>query len=69
MQLDTLARLRTDPSLLAAVRNSAVHPLTSQEVVEQKVSFVYASFSNESGVTKDGVRAMILRQGGVIGQK
>ena len=70
MALVMATSLKTDPSLLAKVRHAAERKLTTSELVEQRVSFVYGSMGGDmSGMTKDHVRQVILEQGGAPHQR
>jgi len=68
MNLNSVLSLKTDDKLLAAVRLASQHRLNADELLEQRVSFVFGSMSSrDSGVTKDQVRQVILeQQGGVL---
>lgn len=68
MIIDSILGLKTDPRLLAAV-HSASKRLSPQEIMEQRVSFVYGSMGHESNMTKEQVRRVILEQGGEPSRK
>ena len=65
---DSLLSLKTSESLLSAVRAAATRKMTSDELLEQRVSFVYGSMDSSSVVTRERVRQMLLEQGGAISQ-
>ncbi len=70
MALDMATSLKTDPSLLERIRRAAERQLTTSELVEQRVSFVFGSMGGDkSGMTKDRVRQVILEQGGAPHQR
>ncbi|WP_028681526.1 hypothetical protein [Pseudomonas chlororaphis] len=61
--------LNTSPDLLLALKGAAQHKQTPEEVLEQRVSFVYGSVGSENGVTREQVRKLILEQEGAQGAK
>ena len=68
MILEGVLNLKTDEKLLTAVRLASQHRLNAEELLEQRVSFVYGSLGKSTaGMTKDHVRQVILeQQGGVL---
>ncbi|MFM9921903.1 hypothetical protein VLK31_02830 [Variovorax sp. H27-G14] len=68
MMIDNILSLRTDPKLLEAAR-SASKKLNPQEILEQKISFVFGSMGRDSNMTKEQVRRSILEQGGSLTSK
>lgn len=65
MNFASVLSLKTDERLLNAARRAAEHKMSSGELMEQRVSFVYGSMGGDkSGVTKEHVRQVILEQGG-----
>ena len=66
MSFANVLSLKTDEKLLNAVRRVAQQRLSADDLMEQRVSFVYSSMSSDkSGVTREHVRQIILQQGGV----
>ncbi|RON55977.1 hypothetical protein [Pseudomonas frederiksbergensis] len=61
--------LNTSPDLLLALKGASQHKQTAEEVLEQRVSFVYGSVGSKNGVTREQVRKLILEQEGVQGAK
>jgi hypothetical protein len=61
---DSLLTLKTNQKLLSAVERAASRKMTSEELREQRVSFVYGSMDSSSSVTRDRVRQMLLDQEG-----
>lgn len=57
--------LKTNGALLQALRNAASIKPSAQEVLEQRVSFVYGSISSSSNVTREHVRHVIAKQEGL----
>lgn len=60
---EQLLSLKTDESLLAAVRHAAQRKPSAEEMFEQRVSFVYGAIggaARKDGMTKDQVRKMII---------
>jgi hypothetical protein len=66
---ESLLSLKTSEKLLDAVRAASRRKMTSDEILEQRVSFVYGSMDAASAVTRDRVRQMILDQEGATGAK
>lgn len=65
MSFANVLSLKTDERLLSAVRRAAQQRLSADDLMEQRVSFVYSSMSSDKGgVTKEHVRQVILQQGG-----
>ncbi|WP_311222498.1 MULTISPECIES: hypothetical protein [unclassified Acidovorax] len=64
MIMDSVLSLKTGARLLADLRQAASRSLTPEDLMEQKVSFVYGSMSSDNGVTKDHVRQVIRGQVG-----
>ncbi|MNF60139.1 hypothetical protein D3C84_417470 [compost metagenome] len=61
--------LNTSPDLLLALKGAAQHKQTAEEVLEQRVSFVYGSVGSKNGITREQVRKLIFEQEGVEGAK
>ena len=59
-----LQNIQTDPGLLAKLRNQANGETSAKEIFEQRVSFVFGSMAQDSGVTREQVRKVILEQAG-----
>lgn len=57
---ESLLSLKTDEQLLAAVRVAGNRRMTPDEMLEQRVSFVYGSMDAKSAVTRERVRQMLL---------
>ncbi|CAN7432926.1 hypothetical protein [Polaromonas sp. LjRoot131] len=64
MIIDGVMSLKTSAVLLDALQRASVKKLSSKELLEQRVSFVFGSMSNHNDVTKDRVRQVILEQVG-----
>lgn len=56
--------IQTSSELLGALQGATQRRQTASELLEQRVSFVYGSMSQESGVTREQVRKLILEQEG-----
>lgn len=66
MILDSVLSLKTDERILKAVDRNIEKRMTSEEIAEQRVSFVISSMGGErGGMTKDHVRSVMLKQGGL----
>ena len=61
--------LKTNQDLLCALEKAAHRKQTADEILEQRVSFVYGSVGSENGVTREQVRMLILGQEGAQGAK
>lgn len=61
MEKDFLA-LKTDPQLLSRLERAAKCKPSSREIAEQRVSFVYGSMKDSSGVTRERVRQVLSGQ-------
>lgn len=63
--------LTTSDELLSKLKTAAAHKPSQNEIFEQRVSFVFGSIKESSGVTKERVRQLILEQKGATaeGQK
>ncbi len=57
--LDNFLAIETDKKVLEALRAAAQRTPSPEEQLEQRVSFVYSSMSEKSGVTRDKVRELI----------
>ena len=58
--------LKTDPALLRKLQRSADHKPSADEIMKQRVSFVFGSMKSSSGVTRERVRQVLLEQDGSI---
>ncbi|MFK4075903.1 hypothetical protein ACI2KX_19515 [Ectopseudomonas khazarica] len=56
--------IQTNAELLGALQGATRHKQTASELLEQRVSFVYGSMGQKSGVTREQVRKLILEQEG-----
>ena len=56
--------LKTDDSLLSALRNAATKKQTANEIQEQRISFVFGSLDSDSDVTKEQIRQIISAEKG-----
>lgn len=66
MQSNFLA-IRTSPDLLNKLRTATPRKASPNEQLEQRVSFVFGSMAQDSGVTRERVRQVILEQVGGSG--
>jgi len=57
-----ISQLKTSPELLTQMRQAPVGRPSSRELFEQRVSFVYGSMAQDSGVTREQVRKVILAE-------
>ncbi len=59
----------TDGALLTALQRAAKQPVSHEEIVAQRVSFVYGSVSSSAnGVTREKIRQMILQEEGGLAE-
>jgi hypothetical protein len=62
MKLDAVLAMRDSDDLKAALKRAGQQKPTSEELMAQRVSFVFASLSENSSVTKDQIRKAIIEQ-------
>lgn len=62
MNLDAVLAMRDSDDLKAALQRAGQQKQSSDDLLAQRVSFVFASMSERSGVTKEQVRKVILGQ-------
>lgn len=56
--------LRTDESLLKALREAAISKMTAAELREQRISFILGTLKEDSGVTREKVEQVLAKQHG-----
>jgi uncharacterized protein YnzC (UPF0291/DUF896 family) len=61
--VNTMSGLKTSESLLQALKRKTSR-LTSDEILEQRISFVFGSINPTSDVTREQVRQVIRQQKG-----
>ncbi|MGE0768965.1 MAG: hypothetical protein AB7L90_21185 [Hyphomicrobiaceae bacterium] len=59
-----MSKLKTDESLLTALRTAAMGNPTAKEVQEQRISFIMGSLDRKSGVTRERVMKVLADQQG-----
>lgn len=59
-----ISGLKTDATLLEALEKTASKRLTAEEVLEQRISFVFGSMGSDSNVTRQYIRQVIEEQEG-----
>jgi len=59
-----MAALKTDESLLRALRVAASHKITKEELHKQRISFIMGSLKNNSTVTQDQIDKVLAEQSG-----
>lgn len=64
MIIDSVMGMKTNAGLLDAIKHLMSKKLSSNEIFEQRVSFVFGSMDVKNGVTKEHVRQVILDQVG-----
>lgn len=60
---DSLLSIKTSEQLMNAVRAASSRKMTTAELLEQRVSFVYGSMDAASAMTRERVRELLLEQG------
>lgn len=60
-----ILELKTSDSLLNALHEACLKKLSAQEILEQRVSFVFGSLGADSSVTREKVRQILVEQDGV----
>lgn len=60
-----LRMMRTNETLLRALRNAASSRLTADELHEQRVSFIMGSLKRTSGVTRAQVESVLEEREGI----
>ena len=63
--MGNVSTLKTDAKLLDQIEAAAHHRLSASDIMEQRVSFVYGSLKEDSGVTREQVRKVLLGQQGI----
>jgi hypothetical protein len=56
--------IRTRPDLLDALVKATYRKLTASQILEEKVSWVYGQVGRKSGLTRDQIRELIIKQDG-----
>ena len=64
MIIDNVLSLKTDAELLKAIERAASKKLSSREIHEQRVSYVYGSMGNNNSATREHVRQVVLAHEG-----
>jgi hypothetical protein len=62
---DAVANLKTDSSLLKALRDAPSANQSAEERQLQRVSFVYGSLDSDSAITRERVKQILVDQGTV----
>lgn len=62
MKLDAVLTMRDADDLKAAMKRAGQQKQSSEDLLAQRVSFVFAAVGAKSGVTRDQVRKVILEQ-------
>lgn len=57
--------LKTSEELLEALRGALAKKPTPQDILEQRVSFVFGSLGADNSVTREKVRQIITEQDGI----
>ena len=63
MPFDAILSLRDDEAVTSALRQASLHQIGAEELMEQRISFVFGSLDTKSqSMTKEQVREVIIRQ-------
>jgi hypothetical protein len=62
-----MSELKTNPKLLDALRQAASVKQSANEVREQRVSYIYGSVNEKSGLTRDRIRQAVNEEEGTAG--
>jgi hypothetical protein len=60
----TMIELKTQESLLRALKQAAARRLTAEELEKQRVSFIVGSLKESSAVTRARIREVLAQQEG-----
>jgi hypothetical protein len=60
--MDGICELKTDGKLLEALGSASLRKKTTEELHEQRVSFIYASMDKDSGVTRAKIEEVLAEQ-------
>jgi hypothetical protein len=63
--MDSLQSLKMSPKVQSAVQRATTRRMTPEDLLEQKVSYVYGMLDSANTLTRDQVREMLLEQTGV----
>lgn len=64
-----MPELKTEQSLLDALREASSHTPTAEELQRQRVSFIMGSLKTDSSVTRDRVQKVLAEQEGRKGSR
>ena len=64
MVIDSVLAMKTNSGLLDVIKRVSSRHMTSRELIDQRVSFVYGSMDEKNGVTREKIRQVILSQVG-----
>lgn len=59
-----LMKLKTDNSLLKALEKASSEKPDAEELLEQRVSFIYGALDADSEMTRDAIKQILLEQEG-----
>jgi SpoU rRNA methylase family enzyme len=61
---DAVAKLKTDSSLLEALEKASAAKPSPEELLEQRVSFIFGSLKAESDITHEQIKQLLIEQEG-----
>jgi hypothetical protein len=63
---EQVLELKTDTELLRALKSAAGRKPSAEELVEQRVSYIYGAMDSQSGVTRERIKQTLDDQDGLI---
>lgn len=61
---DALLQLKTDNSLIQALNRALTDKPSAEELLEQRVSFIYGALDADSGMTREAIKEILVQQKG-----
>ena len=61
---EEVLQLKTDEALLEKIKKAADIKQNAEQILEQRVSFIFGSMDKDSTITRDRIRKALLEQGG-----
>ncbi len=61
---NTFLLLKTAPDLLEKLKSALTHRHSPEEIFKQRISFIFGSMRQDSGVTKERIREVLRKHDG-----
>lgn len=61
---DVLLQLKTDSSLIKALEKASAEKQSEEELLEQRVSFIFGTLDSDSEMTREVIRKILVKQRG-----